>query len=115
MNYCRECSKVFDYTPELRKKGYRKSLCNSCSVTLARRRRKQKAIDYKGGCCQVCGYNKYNGALHFHHIKPDHKDFAFSAKGIPRTWEAQKVELDKCTLLCSNCHSETHAGLLDIH
>ena len=114
MNSCRECNKEYEYTTSLRKKGYRKSLCNSCSVTLARRRRKQKAVDYKGGCCQICGYDKYAGALQFHHLEPDHKDFGFSFKGVPRNWEAQKAELDKCVLLCSNCHCEVHAGLSQV-
>jgi predicted HNH restriction endonuclease len=58
MSKCRECLKEYDYTPELRKKGYRKTICNSCVVTTARRRRKLKAVKYKGGKCQICGYDK---------------------------------------------------------
>lgn len=79
-----------------------------------KRRRKEikkKAIEYKGGKCQLCGYDKYEGAMDFHHLDPNKKDFAISAKGITRAWEKVKEELDKCVLLCANCHRETHAGL----
>jgi Zn ribbon nucleic-acid-binding protein len=111
MDSCKVCDKKYVYSKELRKKGYRKAMCNSCSVTQARRRRKEKAINYKGGECVICGYNKHQSALQFHHILPEHKDFGFSSKGYTRSWESQKAELDKCVLLCSNCHCEVHAGM----
>ena len=69
------------------------------------------AVAYKGGVCQCCKYNKYIGALEFHHINPDEKDFGISVKGYTRSWENNKKELDKCVLVCSNCHREMHAGL----
>tara|TARA_Y100000296_G_C4995576_1_gene167572 strand:+ start:40 stop:399 length:360 start_codon:yes stop_codon:yes gene_type:complete len=112
MNSCKQCNKSYVLTTELKKKGYLKDLCNSCSTTLSRRRRKQKAVDYKGGKCKICGYNKCNSSLQFHHIEPGHKDFGFSAKGWTRAWEKQKIELDKCILLCANCHGEVHAGII---
>lgn len=39
---------------------------------------KLKAIEYKGGKCQICGYNKCTGALEFHHLDPTKKDFNIS-------------------------------------
>lgn len=69
------------------------------------------AVAYKGGVCQCCKYNKYIGALEFHHINPDEKDFGISVKGYTISWENNKKELDKCVLVCSNCHREIHAGL----
>lgn len=39
---------------------------------------KHKLVEYKGGKCEKCGYNKCEGALHFHHINPDEKDFTIS-------------------------------------
>lgn len=42
------------------------------------------AIDYKGGKCSVCGYNKCRAALEFHHTNPNEKDFGISAKGYTR-------------------------------
>lgn len=72
------------------------------------------AVQYKGGKCCVCGYNKYLGALEFHHLNPNEKDFGISNKGYTRSFEKVKEELDKCILVCSNCHKEIHAGLIDI-
>ena len=108
MNTCKVCSREYEYSGEMRKKGYRKTICNSCSVSEARRRRKRKAIEYKGGKCSNCGYDRCEAALEFHHTDPTKKDFGFSNKGIPRSWEKQKEELDKCILVCSNCHKEIH-------
>ena len=68
---------------------------------------KRRAIEYKGGKCVICGYNKCEAALTFHHINPQEKDFTISNK---TTWEGIVLELDKCDLLCTNCHAEVHAG-----
>lgn len=72
---------------------------------------KYKCIEYKGGHCSVCGYNKCFGALDFHHIKPNEKEFSINKIKSSR-WEINKhkiiKELDKCVLLCSNCHRELH-------
>ena len=73
---------------------------------------KAKAIEYKGGKCIVCGYNKTPRALHFHHLDPSQKDFGIS--GSTKSFEKLKPELDKCVLLCANCHSEVHDGLINI-
>jgi hypothetical protein len=70
---------------------------------------KQKAIDYLGGKCTSCGYNKYYGALEFHHVDPNTKDTVWNHLK-KRSWDRIIVELDKCQLLCSNCHKEIHAG-----
>lgn len=73
---------------------------------------KQVCIDYKGGECQECGYNKCNAALEFHHLDPNEKDFNISELKKTNFNEKIKSELDKCALLCSNCHREVHAGLI---
>ncbi len=73
-----------------------------------RRKLKRQAIEYKGGCCQKCGYNKCPGALTFHHLDPSQKDFGIAAQGFTRSLEKIKIELDKCILVCQNCHAEIH-------
>lgn len=70
------------------------------------------AIAYKGGRCQCCNYNRYVGALEFHHLNPDEKDFGIASKGYTRSWERNKEELDKCVLVCANCHREIHANII---
>lgn len=73
---------------------------------------KQRLVDYKGGKCQICGYNRYINALEFHHVNPEEKDFTIS--GGTKSFDTLKPEIDKCILVCSNCHREIHAGLIKI-
>lgn len=65
-------------------------------------------MEYKGGKCQKCGYDKCENALTFHHLNPQEKDFNI-AKKYNVSWSKLKNELDKCVLLCANCHAEEHA------
>jgi predicted DNA-binding protein YlxM (UPF0122 family) len=83
------------------------------AVSKRRRKIKQMAVEYKGGKCVKCGYNKYIGALEFHHLDPTVKDFTISNSGHCRSWEKVKDELDKCILVCSNCHAEIHAEMIE--
>lgn len=71
-------------------------------------KRKIKAIEYKGGSCSQCNYSKYYGALEFHHLNPEEKDVDWSKLRL-KNWDVVLHELDKCTLLCANCHREAHA------
>lgn len=73
---------------------------------------KQLSIEYKGGRCCFCGYSKCQNALEFHHINPQEKEFGIAAKGYTRSWEKVKEELEKCLLVCVNCHREAEAGLI---
>ncbi len=83
----------------------KKCFCKSCKKT--RTDYKEKAIDYKGGSCIKCGYDKNIFALEFHHLNPNEKEFNPSGM-YRRSWEIAQKELDKCDLLCSNCHREEH-------
>jgi 5-methylcytosine-specific restriction endonuclease McrA len=69
------------------------------------------AIEYKGGKCQICSYNRCLEALEFHHLDSSKKDFGISDRGYTRAWEKVREELDKCVLLCANCHRELHANM----
>lgn len=88
--------------------------CKKCTSdqTLERTRKlKQQMVLYKGGKCVRCDYDKYIGALEFHHLDPTKKDFNLSHL---KKYTFNKVitdELDKCILLCANCHREIHNEL----
>ena len=79
------------------------------------RKRRQKirrmAIAAKGGICEKCGYDRYLEALEFHHLDDSNKNFGLSEKGYARFWKKVKKELEKCVLLCANCHREIHADI----
>jgi hypothetical protein len=89
--------------------------CKKCEYVYSRRyldNLKLKAVEYAGNKCQECGYDKCLRALHFHHIDPKAKEFSIF-EGRPgykktRNWEQLKIEIDKCLLLCGNCHMELH-------
>lgn len=71
-----------------------------------RKRTKVKLVEYKGGCCCRCGYNKSMNVLQFHHLDPAKKDFTIGGKSW--SYERLKEEVDKCILVCANCHIEIH-------
>lgn len=71
------------------------------------RANKLAAIEYKGGKCEMCGYNECQAALVFHHRAPSEKDPDWH-KLRGKTLNSIKEELDKCALRCCNCHAEVH-------
>ena len=115
MKTCTKCHTVkplseFYNQPD---RGRGTSYCKVCKNQYDMQRwseRKTKAVEYKGGCCEACGYSKYQGALEFHHINPAEKDVDWGQLRL-RSWYRITAELDKCALLCSNCHKEEHHKL----
>lgn len=92
--------------------------CHTMEVHHAKRMIKQQGVDYLGGKCINCGYNKSIWALEFHHKDPSGKLFSWGSKRT--SWKKLKEELDKCILLCSNCHKEEHekewlSNIVDYH
>lgn len=60
--------------------------------------------------CQRCGYDECEDALDFHHIDPSRKDSTISRHMYRRKPTSERIEeLDKCTILCSNCHRLIHS------
>jgi 5-methylcytosine-specific restriction endonuclease McrA len=107
MKTCKKHGQTKHYT--LKDGRIRCAKCSIEAVTKRRRKLKKMSIDYCGGCCWLCGYDKYVGALHFHHANPETKSFGVSFSNSPVGWKKLKPELDKCVLVCSNCHAEIHA------
>jgi predicted HNH restriction endonuclease len=92
--------------------GAKKTECKSCFNRRSIERRqshKKRAVELLGGKCSICGYNKYIGALEFHHTDPTKKDMTIAGSG--KKWETIKEEVEKCMLLCANCHREMHCKL----
>lgn len=115
--YCSRCedTKPLDEFYNRRGKEGGSVYCKICTSnqTVERQRAfKEKAVEYKGGCCVKCGYNKYQGALEFHHLDPKEKDFSISRVKSYSFSNAIKIELDKCVLVCSNCHKEIHGEII---
>ena len=78
------------------------------SVSSRRKKIRLMAVQHAGGKCISCGYNKYPEVLEFHHKDPSQKEFGIGQNGLTRSWEKVKAEIEKCNLLCANCHRELH-------
>ena len=115
---CSKCHQKKYLTSEnfyLKKNGKFHYWCKECNCKITSDKQKKMkiyAVDYKGGKCCLCGYSKYFGALDFHHVNPSEKEFAI---GSLRAYgeEKLKYELDKCILVCKNCHAEIHGKVVD--
>ena len=77
-------------------------------------RKKKKRIEKKselillmGGKCNICGYNKCEAALEFHH-KTSNKEGNIAHIIKNRSKEKALKEIKKCILVCANCHRELH-------
>jgi hypothetical protein len=93
---------------------YRCKRCRSEAVTARRRRVKLLLIEEAGGRCVLCGYDRFPGALQFHHLDPAEKSFALSVQGVARSLEKARAEAAKCVLMCANCHAEVEGGVATI-
>lgn len=89
---------------------YRCKKCRSSAVTKRRRTVKRRLVEEAGGACVVCGYDRWVGALQFHHLDPSRKEFSLSHNGHSRSIAKSRAEARKCLLLCANCHAEIEGG-----
>jgi hypothetical protein len=95
-------------------------LCRNCHMELhhdeylikesSTRNNKKIFLEIKGTLCELCGYDKCNSSLVFHHVNPDEKEFRLAEIKIKFDTNVEKImnELNKCQLLCQNCHQEIH-------
>lgn len=97
-----------------RRGSWRCRLCRQEAVSERRRNVKRTLVEEAGGACLLCGYDRYVGALQFHHLDPEAKRFALSIKGHTLGIERARIEASKCALLCANCHAEVEAGLAEV-
>jgi hypothetical protein len=69
---------------------------------------KQEFDNYKKNLkCEICGEN-HPATLDFHHKDPNEKELIVSKAVWTRSWSGIKKEIDKCSVLCSNCHRKLH-------
>jgi superfamily II helicase len=107
---CKETKELHLFAKNKQSKYGREHQCQSCrteSINKRRRENKLKAIEYKGGKCNRCGQIFHQAVYDFHHMDISDKE-ADPGSLMHRTWDRLKEELDKCVLLCSNCHRLTH-------
>jgi hypothetical protein len=104
-SYCGETNPIKFY-------GHKKTICGNCHNKYTYQKSQEnrlQGIKYLGGECNRCGYNEFTCSLDFHHKDPKNKHPVF---GSHRGWSLKKLlkELEKCILLCKNCHAALHAN-----
>jgi 5-methylcytosine-specific restriction endonuclease McrA len=90
--------------------------CISCTkdqVTKRQNIAKDKALAISGKKCVFCGFDDYLCALEFHHKDPEQKDFEISKNAL-KNFDLLIPEIEKCITVCSCCHREIHAGIIDL-
>lgn len=112
---CRNCNSTHDLT-DFPKAGivkgvqYYRHLCTKCYSTQKvdkSRERMLKFREYKKTLkCNRCGYDDHR-ALQFHHTD-DNKEGTPAVIARYRSWDSLMEELDKCEVLCANCHQIEH-------
>lgn len=105
---CKEIKEIKEFS--IRPNGNIASYCMECvnknRYTLMRTH-KLEIIKELGSKCSICGYDKNTAALEFHHLDKDKKDFHISNSKTTNINKIKK-EIDKCILVCANCHREIH-------
>ncbi len=86
----------------IRRQEYMKSYMR-CYLKRRYAERFQAAVRQLGGCCVQCGST---AELQFDHIQPHTKSFEISDKIAQYAWRRIESELQKCQLLCFQCHVE---------
>jgi len=93
---------------------YRCKRCRMDRVSQRRQVIKRKLVDEAGGKCLICGYDRCQQALEFHHLDPSLKEFDLGRTGVTRSLARSRAEAGKCVLLCANCHREVEAGIATV-
>lgn len=94
-------------------KGTRRADCKECHAGYMRKtylKKREEIFQLKLQIkCQKCGYNRCPDALEFHHTNPEEKDYTVSqALRLHKSEKEIQNEINKCVVLCSNCHKEFH-------
>jgi hypothetical protein len=104
--YCRTCDNAH------RRKWYRKPGSAASSIVYNARKRKQQIEWFRSLKsklrCERCG-ETHPSALDFHNRDPNQKEFGIAGM-IRRTLSMKRIkaEIDKCIVLCANCHRKLH-------
>lgn len=112
---CKEDKEHSEYTKDRKTKSGLNTRCKTCDTIRhleSYEGRKWECFNYKGGKCEICGVIENADFYDFHHIVPENKEFNITAS-LMKKWGSIKAELDKCLMLCPNCHRKEHIRMRD--
>ncbi len=105
---CESCNLSFNAQEKQRRK------CPSCYFKVKKLEKIEKIKAIVGNSCWICGYNRSWRNLAFHHVNPSEKVFSLTSRElVGHNWSMVLQEIQKCILVCHNCHGEIHEGLID--
>lgn len=108
--WCKLCAREYHKSAYVEKYGEKARIRNSIRAKEMR----EKIAEYKKTHpCEVCGETE-RVCLDFHHLDPNKKDFGISTYSGTRGWKTIQEEIEKCVVLCKNCHAKVHAGILKV-
>ncbi len=99
---CKVCT--YKYSREWKVKNRDKNNAHSRKM---KAKRKQYYVDLMGGKCADCKQSYPLCVFDFHHTDPDKKDVSI-ATSLNNSLRYIEKEIDKCVLLCANCHRIRH-------
>lgn len=106
---CKEYYQINKDKIKLYQQEYRAK--NRSLICVKRSKKRQatlkKLIDLKGNKCSICQTTFDSCVYDFHHIDPSTKDFTIS-EHMDKSWDTLQNEVNKCILVCSNCHRMLH-------
>ena len=127
---CKEFKELDEFYKAARRKDGRQSACKGCHAVQADNSMKKKPEKYSAirrqsykkavarykewkehYSCSFCNEDE-SVCLELHHKDPSQKEFQIS-KLRNAKWEKFIDEVNKCVVVCSNCHRKIHAGLID--
>lgn len=97
------------YQPNGKKKY--KSKCKDCQSLQDGHRKEAIILNVFGAYfCKLCGYDKCKKALEFHHLDASKKEYRIANLN---TYKEDTIikEINKCIIVCANCHREIHDGM----
>ena len=117
MQHCADCG--VEQTPDnsylraTRGPNHFQGYCKPCKYIRDAGRwvnRKKQAIEYLGNSCVRCGNSYEYPAMQFHHRDPSTKEMGWNKMRLG-SWKSITRELNKCDLICANCHAIIHSLL----
>ena len=99
---CPICGKFSTWT--------KNNVCSTCRMMWQRWKTKKRAVDMKGGKCCKCGETDMR-VLTFHHLNVEDKEYNISNFYSRICWEKIVLEIEKCDLMCFNCHVRLHSEI----
>lgn len=135
MKLCSRCNQSKEFSEYYKRANAADGLQSSCKTCMAesyKRSRNAKLDHYKEvqktrnvantarfkewkeqQKCLCCGESE-TCCLDLHHLDPSEKEAELSNVASYWNWERMQAEIDKCVVVCSNCHRKIHAGVIKL-